>query len=58
MNPKIVESVFPGTMEKIEKKICPTCNKPVGEFRDELSKKEYKISGMCQVCQDSVFGGN
>lgn len=25
-------------------------------FRDELSAKEYYISGMCQSCQDSVFG--
>lgn len=25
-------------------------------FRDELSAKEYYISGMCQACQDSVFG--
>ena len=23
------------------------------EFSDELSKKEYLISGMCQECQDS-----
>ena len=42
--------------ETIKKKICPTCAKPVGEFRDELSVKEYRISGMCQECQDSVFG--
>lgn len=25
-------------------------------FRDELSAKEYKISGMCQACQDQIFG--
>ena len=25
-------------------------------FRDELSAREYYISGMCQACQDSVFG--
>lgn len=25
-------------------------------FRDELSAKEYYISGMCQRCQDKVFG--
>ena len=52
-------------------KICATCGKPptslVGTrhenfmpngaflFRDELSAKEYYISGMCQACQDSVF---
>jgi hypothetical protein len=25
-------------------------------FRDDLSIKEYKISGMCQKCQDDFFG--
>jgi hypothetical protein len=24
-------------------------------FRDELSKKEYQISALCQSCQDKVF---
>ncbi len=37
---------------------CMTCrNEFVSEnFRDELSEKEYSISGMCQECQDQVFG--
>ena len=26
-------------------------------FKDELSYKEFKISGMCQYCQDETFGG-
>ena len=30
-------------------------SKPIGEFRDRLSEKEYTISGMCQSCQDSTF---
>ena len=34
---------------------CVTCSKPVGPFKDSLSSKEYRISGMCQACQDSVF---
>jgi uncharacterized CHY-type Zn-finger protein len=25
-------------------------------FRDTLSRKEYGISGMCQACQDDIFG--
>lgn len=25
-------------------------------FRNEASAREYYISGMCQSCQDSVFG--
>jgi len=35
---------------------CVTCGKQVGTFKDSLSAKEYTISGMCQECQDSVFG--
>ena len=56
MNKNIVEKIFPGTIEKIEKKICPICNNPIGEFKDRLSRKEYEISGMCQTCQDEIFG--
>ena len=36
---------------------CMTCNSPDMGFKDDLSRKEYTISGMCQSCQDSVFGG-
>lgn len=25
-------------------------------FRDDFSFKEYSISGMCQKCQDKIFG--
>lgn len=34
---------------------CNTCSQPIGEFRDELSRREFDISGMCQACQNSVF---
>lgn len=44
-------------VDKVEHGFCPTCDKPVvvTDFKDELSKKEYEISGMCQKCQDEVF---
>ena len=35
---------------------CVTCSGNATSFRDSLSKKEYTISGMCQECQDSIFG--
>ncbi len=35
---------------------CVTCEGNAISFDDELSRKEYEISGMCQECQDSVFG--
>lgn len=31
------------------------CGKPADEFRDDLSRREYTISGLCQACQDEVF---
>ena len=27
-----------------------------GSFRDDRSRHEYRISGLCQGCQDDVFG--
>ena len=41
----------------MEAKVCPNCGRRVdeNEFRDELSRKEYDISGFCQRCQDMVF---
>jgi len=38
---------------------CTTCDATgltTASFTDDLSRKEYTISGMCQACQDSVFG--
>lgn len=31
------------------------CGEPIEPFRDEISEREYTISGLCQTCQDSVF---
>tara|TARA_R110002050_G_scaffold27377_1_gene71325 strand:- start:230 stop:439 length:210 start_codon:yes stop_codon:yes gene_type:complete len=41
----------------IQKDLCVTCLGHAKEFTNELSKREYAISGMCQTCQDKVFGG-
>ena len=43
-------------VERVEAGVCATCAGEVGPFRDDLSCKEYRISGMCQTCQDKVFG--
>jgi len=44
--------------EAEEQKICVFCHKPIKmeDFRDDLSRKEYGISGLCQKCQDDTFG--
>lgn len=36
--------------------VCATCGGDASKFKDALSEKEFTISGMCQKCQDSVFG--
>lgn len=41
--------------KRIAAGLCTICRNPIGKFKDELSETEYKISGMCQKCQDSVF---
>tara|TARA_R100000426_G_C4755846_1_gene85189 strand:+ start:246 stop:500 length:255 start_codon:yes stop_codon:yes gene_type:complete len=35
---------------------CAFCPHPNFKFRDELSRKEYAISGLCMDCQDEMFG--
>ena len=37
---------------------CPSSGLTSKDFRDDLSRKEYKISGMCQECQDKFWGGS
>jgi hypothetical protein len=35
-----------------------TCTGKVEGFDSELSQKEFLISGMCQKCQDGIFGAS
>ena len=35
--------------------LCTTCGGVADKFTDDLSRKEYSLSGMCQVCQDGFF---
>ena len=35
---------------------CVSCKGEASSFRDSLSQKEYSISGLCQSCQDNIFG--
>ena len=50
--------MFPEKRKMVEDGRCMDCGKKRVEekdFKDDLSKKEYSISGMCQVCQDKVW---
>lgn len=44
-----------GRDRKASNQICNWCGGPAAEFREELSRREYSISGMCQKCQDATF---
>ena len=36
--------------------VCPICeNRIDGYFKDILSYQEWRISGLCQACQDATF---
>jgi hypothetical protein len=41
----------------ITEKRCVFCSAAVSldSFKDELSLKEFHISGICQTCQDKIF---
>ena len=41
----------------VKNKVCVFCKEDVAinSFKDELSFREFHISGMCQTCQDSTF---
>lgn len=42
-------------VDAIKSDRCTLCSGPAFEFKDKLSTREYQISGLCQVCQDSIF---
>lgn len=45
-----------GWAVKMNGEPCKFCGKPINYLRDAISVKEWNISGMCQMCQDKVFG--
>ena len=50
--------IWPEAKERIVSGLCPFCKAEIKEedFKDEISKLEYSVSGLCQKCQDEVFG--
>lgn len=55
MNKAIMETVgFRDQVKLIEENKCTFCRETVNTangFKDELSFREYRISGLCQNCQ-------
>ena len=58
MNKDLMKKLgFSKEVEAIEKGLCPFCKQPIDkkDFRDDKSRKEHEISGLCQGCQDEIF---
>jgi hypothetical protein len=54
-NPKVATQLSE-MLHLVSEGNCPFCKKPGPfEFKNELSQKEFKISGLCQSCQDKFF---
>ena len=55
-----VDALFPERKEALVGKKCIAaplgCGGPATSFKDDISAKEYRISGFCQKCQDNFFG--
>ena len=47
---------FNQEMDNVNKGVCGFCGGEITGFKDELSKREFTISGLCQSCQDKAFG--
>lgn len=37
--------------------ICIRCGEPAEEFSDASARLEYRVSALCQICQDHFFDG-
>ena len=42
---------------RLDNRKCPLCGEKVNisDLKDEISVREFTISGMCQNCQDEMF---
>lgn len=54
----MIEMMIAQKKKAVETGICPRCGKDASKdaYSDEVSLRESKISGLCQTCQDDVFG--
>jgi hypothetical protein len=54
----MIAAGYKDEVKLVEEAKCPTCRKYIkwGDWKDTDSIAEYRVSGMCQACQDSIFG--
>ena len=59
MNSEIMKQAgFAKEVQLVGNGLCPFCLLPIdsNEFKNEISSREFGISGLCQKCQDEMFG--
>lgn len=56
MDHNIMARAFPEMIARKDAGLCPGCGRPIDPegFKDELSRREFRITGMCQACQDEM----
>ncbi len=54
---KPIFRIFPNMISRVMNNLCVDCGKVIKEteFKSELAKREYSISGLCNNCQVKVF---
>ena len=59
MNEKISDMGFGDEVDKVKAGNCSLCGAVVKpeDFKDQASRAEFEISGLCQACQDKTFDG-
>ena len=52
-----ISDILEGYAAERAKGNCPFCKKPVNKdgFDDEVSRREYEITGLCLACQKETF---
>ena len=59
MNEEIMRAAgFGEQVDRVKQNKCPFCPNIITgrqDFKNDLSWKEYQISGFCQECQDKTF---
>ena len=58
VNEKLAVQIFGVTRTSSSNCVCHNQPQARESFRDEVSFKEFGISGLCQRGQDDVFGGD
>jgi hypothetical protein len=58
LKPDSITTYINAMVKRKDDGICPICEQLVDKTKivDELSIREFKISGLCQSCQDNTFG--